>query len=40
MSDNELIVVKPAIAERALVTKDQHRAMTEAAAADPAAFWA
>ncbi|MDB5372361.1 MAG: acs [Belnapia sp.] len=40
MSDNQLIAVKPAIADHALVNADRHRAMTEAAATDPAAFWA
>ena len=40
MSETQLITVKPAIADHALVTAEQHKAMTAAAAADPAAFWA
>jgi acetyl-CoA synthetase len=40
MSDDQLIAVKPAVAAAAHVTAEQHAAMTEAAAADPAAFWA
>ncbi len=39
MSDDQLIAVKPAIAATAHVTVEQHAAMTQAAAADPEAFW-
>jgi acetyl-CoA synthetase len=39
MADDQLIAVKPAIAAQALVTAEQHRAMTAAATADPDAFW-
>ena len=39
MSD-DLIAVKPEIAAKALVDAARHHAMTEAAASDPAAFWA
>ena len=39
MSD-DLIAVKPEIAAKALVNAAKHHAMTEAAASDPAAFWA
>jgi acetyl-CoA synthetase len=39
MADDQLIAVKPAIAAQALVTAEQHRAMTAAATADPDGFW-
>lgn len=38
MADDQLIAVKPAIAAQALVTAEQHRAMTAAATTDPDAF--
>ncbi|MBL6078076.1 acetate--CoA ligase [Belnapia sp. T18] len=40
MSDEQLIAVKPAVAAAAHVTREQHAAMIEAAAADPGGFWA
>ncbi|WP_431283261.1 acetate--CoA ligase [Humitalea sp. 24SJ18S-53] len=40
MADDQLIAIKPDIAAQAHVTAAQHAAMTAAATADPAAFWA